>query len=90
MTATVERSWPPQRVIVMALSAVAILVRSAIFIFWEQSYFDSDQAVIGLMGKDLHPLSHLVQAMRKTRQTSEFIEKMGPFFVGYVLGSSVP
>ena len=25
--------------------------------------------------------------MRKTRQTSEFIEKMGPFFVGYVLGS---
>jgi hypothetical protein len=28
--------------------------------------------------------------MRKTRQTSEFIEKMGPFFVGYVLGSSNP
>jgi hypothetical protein len=26
--------------------------------------------------------------MRKTRQTSEFIEKMGPFFVGYVLGNS--
>ena len=41
--------------------------------------------VIGLVGQDLHPLSHLVQAMRKTRQTSEFIEKMGPFFVGYVL-----
>jgi hypothetical protein len=47
-----------------------------------------NEFVIGLMGKDLHPLSHLVQAMRKTRQTSEFIEKMGPFFVGYVLGSS--
>lgn len=44
--------------------------------------------VIGLVGKDLHPLSHLVQAMRKTRQTSEFIEKMGPFFVGHVLGRS--
>jgi hypothetical protein len=29
-------------------------------------------------------LSHLVQAMRKTRQTSEFIERMGPFFLGYV------
>jgi chlorite dismutase len=40
--------------------------------------------VIGLIGKDLHPLSHIVQAMRKTRQTSEFIEKLGPFFVGHV------
>jgi hypothetical protein len=43
-----------------------------------------NEFVIGLVGKDLHPLSHLVQAMRKTRQTSEFIAKMGPFFVGYV------
>ncbi len=40
--------------------------------------------VIGLVGKDLHPLSHIVQAMRKTRQTSEFIEKLGPFFIGHV------
>lgn len=47
-----------------------------------------NEFVIGLVGKELHPLSHLVQAMRKTRQTSEFIEKMGPFFVGWVLGSS--
>jgi chlorite dismutase len=47
-----------------------------------------NEFVIGLVGKDLHPLSHLVQAMRKTRQTSEFIEKMGPFFVGYVVGTS--
>jgi chlorite dismutase len=44
-----------------------------------------NEFVIGLVGRDLHPLSHLVQAMRKTRQTSEFIAKMGPFFVGYVL-----
>ena len=49
---------------------------------------EDNEFVIGLVGKDLHPLSHLVQAMRKTRQTSEFIEKMGPFFVGYVLGTS--
>jgi hypothetical protein len=42
-----------------------------------------NEFVIGLVGRDLHPLSHLVQAMRKTRQTSEFIDKMGPFFVGY-------
>lgn len=43
-----------------------------------------NEFVIGLVGKELHPLSHLVQAMRKTRQTSEFIEQMGPFFVGHV------
>lgn len=47
-----------------------------------------NEFVIGLVGRELHPLSHLVQAMRKTRQTSEFIEQMGPFFVGYVLGAS--
>lgn len=45
-----------------------------------------NEFVIGLVGRELHPLSHLVQAMRKTRQTSEFIEQMGPFFVGHVLG----
>jgi hypothetical protein len=46
---------------------------------------NDNEFVIGLLGRDLHPLSHLVQAMRKTRQTSEFIERMGPFFVGHVL-----
>jgi chlorite dismutase len=44
-----------------------------------------NEFVIGLAGRELQPLSHLVQAMRKTRQTSEFIDHMGPFFVGYVL-----
>ncbi|MEZ4311486.1 MAG: chlorite dismutase family protein [Polyangiaceae bacterium] len=43
---------------------------------------NDNEFVIGLIGKDLHPLSHIVQAMRKTRQTSEFINQMGPFFVG--------
>lgn len=38
--------------------------------------------VIGLIGKELHPLSHVVQSMRGTRQTAEFIDHMGPFFVG--------
>jgi chlorite dismutase len=38
--------------------------------------------VIGLIGKELFPLSACVQAMRKTRQTAHFIEDMGPFFVG--------
>jgi chlorite dismutase len=45
-----------------------------------------NEFVIGLVGAELHPISHLVQAMRKTRQTSQYIEKMGPFFVGHVVG----
>jgi hypothetical protein len=40
--------------------------------------------VIGLLGADLHPLSAVVEAMRPTRQTAEFIERLGPFFVGRV------
>ncbi len=43
---------------------------------------NDNEFLIGLIGKDLHPLSHVVQAMRRTRQTSEFIVQMGPFFVG--------
>lgn len=43
---------------------------------------NDNEFVIGLIGKELYPLSHVVQAMRATRQTSEFIAKMGPFFVG--------
>lgn len=38
--------------------------------------------VIGLIGKELFPLSACVQAMRKTRQTSTLMQEMGPFFVG--------
>lgn len=49
---------------------------------------NDNEFVVGLVSHDLHPLSHLVQAMRKTRQTSEFIVQMGPFFVGRVLGRS--
>ena len=41
--------------------------------------------VIGLIGKTLHPLSHVVQAMRGTRQTAEYVEQMGPFFTGYAV-----
>ena len=49
---------------------------------------NDNEFVIGIIGKELHPLSHLVQTMRKTRQTSEFIEHMGPFFVGYAVWRS--
>ncbi len=38
--------------------------------------------VIGLVGKDLFPLSHVVQSMRRTDQTANWMEQMGPFFVG--------
>ena len=44
--------------------------------------------VIGLVGKELHPLSHLVQAMRKTTQTAQYIETLGPFFIGHALWHS--
>lgn len=47
-----------------------------------------NEFVIGLVGRELYPLSHLVQSMRKTRQTAEFIAQMGPFFVGHVLARS--
>jgi hypothetical protein len=45
---------------------------------------EDNEFVIGLVGRELHPLSHLVQTMRKTKQTSEYIAKMGPFFIGMV------
>lgn len=44
--------------------------------------------VIGLIGRDLHPLSHLVQAMRSTAQTSQYLASLGPFFVGHALWQS--
>lgn len=42
---------------------------------------DSD-FIAGLVGKELYPLSKVVQRMRGTRHTAEFIERLGPFFVG--------
>lgn len=44
-----------------------------------------NEFVLGILGPDLYPLSKLIKDMRATRQTSEFIERMGPFFVGRVL-----
>ena len=44
--------------------------------------------VVGLLGPDLHPLSIIVQRMRKTRQTSLHLERLGPFFVGRVAWQS--
>ena len=44
---------------------------------------NDNEFVIGLVGQRLHPLSHLVQRMRSTTQTAQYISKMGPFFVGH-------
>lgn len=38
--------------------------------------------VIGLLGSELHPLSKVVQDMRATEQTSDYLDRLGPFFVG--------
>ncbi len=46
---------------------------------------NDNEFVIGLVGAELHPLSHVVQTMRKTRQTSQYISQMGPFFVGHAV-----
>jgi len=42
--------------------------------------------VIGLIGKDLFPLSAVVQSMRKTQQTALYLDRLGPFFVGRAIG----
>jgi chlorite dismutase len=38
--------------------------------------------VIALLGRELYPCSAVVQAMRKTKQTSHYLESLGPFFIG--------
>lgn len=44
--------------------------------------------VIGLVGPTLTPLSVIVQRMRKTRQTSLHLERLGPFFIGKAVWQS--
>jgi chlorite dismutase len=44
--------------------------------------------IVGLIGKELFPLSAIVQTMRKTQQTSLYLERLGPFFVGRTVWQS--
>lgn len=44
--------------------------------------------IVGLLGPQLHPLSAIVQEMRKTEQTSQYLDHLGPFFVGRVVWQS--
>ena len=43
---------------------------------------EDNDFVVGLVGKELYPLSAIVQAMRRTQQTALYLERLGPFFVG--------
>jgi chlorite dismutase len=49
---------------------------------------EDNDFVVGLVGRELYPLSAVVQTMRKTKQTSTYLERLGPFFVGHVLWQS--
>jgi hypothetical protein len=49
---------------------------------------DDNDFVIGLIGKALFPLSAVVQAMRKTQQTSLYLDRLGPFFIGRAVWQS--
>lgn len=46
--------------------------------------------VIAVLGHELYPCSAVIQAMRKTKQTSQYLESLGPFFVGKVIWQSKP
>jgi Chlorite dismutase len=49
---------------------------------------DDNDFVIGLIGKELFPLSAIVQVMRKTQQTSLYLDRLGPFVVGRAIWQS--
>jgi chlorite dismutase len=46
--------------------------------------------IVGLLGPQLHPLSAVVQEMRKTEQTAQYLDSLGPFFVGRTAWQSPP
>lgn len=44
--------------------------------------------IVGLLGKALYPLSAIIQRMRQTRQTAQYLSQIGPFFVGKAVWQS--
>ena len=46
---------------------------------------EDNDFLIGLVGPSLHRLSLIVQTMRKTQHTAEYLEQLGPFFVGHAI-----
>ena len=47
-----------------------------------------NEYVVGIIGDDLHGLSRVVEEMRKTKHTAEYLESLGPFFVGKKIWSN--
>jgi uncharacterized membrane protein len=45
-----------ERAIAGGVVVLLVLLRSVVFVFWEQAHFDSDQAITGLMAKHLSQL----------------------------------
>jgi hypothetical protein len=56
------------RWIVLATAVAIVGGRSAVFLIWPQSYFDSDQAIVGLMAK-LHRLHDQRTVRARVRRT---------------------
>ena len=46
--------------------------------------------IVGLLGPQLHPLSAVVQEMRKTEQTAQYLDSLGPFFIGKAVWHGTP
>ncbi len=44
---------PRERLLFAIIVVAIVLLRSAVFVLWEEAHFDSDQAVMGLMAKHL-------------------------------------
>lgn len=44
--------------------------------------------VVAVLSHSLHPISAVIQTMRKTKQTAHYLENLGPFFVGKVIWQS--
>ena len=44
--------------------------------------------IVGLIGPKLHPLSAVVQEMRRTEQTAQYLDSLGPFFIGKAIWHS--
>ena len=53
---TVSDARRRERWIVLAIAITVALARSSVFVLWPESYFDSDQAVFGLMARHLAEL----------------------------------
>jgi hypothetical protein len=49
----VTTSQARERVIVIAGACALVAFRAIVFVWWEQSHFDADQAIVGLMAKHL-------------------------------------